>query len=144
MTTVPSWIANAVAIKHSFGISGGSAYRVTGWRATKTRVMVTLEGHWSRNEIAFRLDDLREVGKSSYEALCLFPPDAPEVVEATRKQTIRRAVASVKAKMSNTRLDASSMTAERLCEALEDLMRTASMAIIDIARVEAAKLDAEG
>lgn len=133
MPTVPTWIADAVAVQISFGHPGDSAYRVKSWRATKTRVMVTLEGYRSKNEVAFRLDDLGQIGQPKYKALYLFPPDHEHVIAATRKQTVRRAVASVKSVLHSTRLDPSRMSADRLVEVLDELMRVTSQAIRDIA-----------
>lgn len=134
-TTVPNWITDAVAVEMNFGNPGNHAYRVKGWRATKTRVMVTLEGHWSKNEIAFRLDDLGEIGKPKYEALYLFPPDHEHVIEVTRKQTVARVGLTVLSAARGLQLDPYAMTAEQMGDAIDDLMKVCSGAIIDLARV---------
>lgn len=134
--TVPNWIGDAVAVDLAFGNVGpnANAYPVRGWRATKTRVMVTLGGnYWSTNEVAFRLDDLGQVGKPPYSAMYLLAPDDPRAIEAVRSMKIRRAVNEAKDVIRNTRLDVSSMSPEALSEALDAVMKACSAAIVTIA-----------
>lgn len=133
--TVPNWIADAVAVDMAFGrvAHDASVYLVKSWRATKTRVMVVLEGY-STNEVAFRLEDLKEVGRPSYSCLQLLPPDSPEVAEAARNWTVRQALTSVRRAAHSWNVD-SDADPDVISGAIDDLMKVCSAAIIKIAEV---------
>lgn len=84
--TVPNWIAKAVVTN-----SGRTAaYPITGWRATRTQVIVSTE---REQEIRFRLSDLREVGRDRYSpsAYHLVPPTDARLHAAARRRKLNAA-----------------------------------------------------
>jgi hypothetical protein len=99
MTTVPNWIANAVVTNRRRTV----VQPITGWRATKTQVVVSCA---SRQEIRFRLDDLSEFGKDQYDSarLLLVAPDDAELAHAARRRKLNHARGEVLWAIEKTRL----------------------------------------
>jgi len=86
MTAVPNWIANAIVTNRARTF----AEPITGWRATKTQVIVSTASHQERR---FRLDDLSEVGVDRYDPrrLTLVAPDDAELAAAARRRKLNEA-----------------------------------------------------
>lgn len=130
--TVPNWIAKGYAYQPSYGTSPDKVYAVTGWRATQTQVVVTLEG--ITGERRFSLDDLREIRRresSRPGAMRLVSPADPRVREAQQEATVRAAVSALKTAMS-ARLDSSSMSVEELMTTIDGIRMAATKAMADM------------
>lgn len=105
MTSVPNWIAKAFVYTPRFGHEG-TVRAITGWRATATQVIVTVNGSRGPMEMRFRLADLRQIGQPSWQPLRvrLLPPDAPEVATAMRAEAVVSAVDHVLTSVERQRL----------------------------------------
>jgi hypothetical protein len=138
MATVPNWIAKAVIYE---SLDYGRRARViptTGWRATKTQVIVTYDGPRGPSERRFRLADLREVRSQNAwhgNLASLADPSEDRVVEARAEMVRSSAVATLKKVIEDTRLDASAMDAEALVLAIGRIQRAATKALAALADV---------
>jgi hypothetical protein len=138
MATVPNWIAKAVIYE---SLDHGRRARViptTGWRATKTQVIVTYDGPRGPSERRFRLDNLREVRSQNAwhsNLASLADPSEDRVMQARAEMTRASAVATLKGVIADTRLDASAMDAEALVVAIGRIQRAATKALADLAEV---------
>jgi hypothetical protein len=136
MATVPNWIAKAVIYE---SLDYGRRARViptTGWRATKTQVIVTYDGPRGPSERRFRLADLREVhSRTAWDSnlAVLADPSEDRVMQARVEMTRSSAVATLKSVIADTRLDASAMDAEALVVAIGRIQRAATKALADLA-----------
>jgi hypothetical protein len=126
MATVPNWIAKGYAYQDY----PQKVYRITGWRATPTQVVVHVEG--LRHELRFSLDDHRRIGGGASSNMRILPPDDRRVVDAIRQATTRAVVNDLRDAMGE-RLDASAMDAEALVVAIGRIQRAATKALADLA-----------
>jgi hypothetical protein len=126
MATVPNWIAKGYVYQDYPRM----AYRITEWRATRTQVIVHVDG--LRHELRFSLDDLRRIGGGASSNMRILPPDDRRVVDAIHQATTRAVVDDLRAAMDE-RLDASVMDAEALVVAIGRIQRAATKALADLA-----------
>jgi hypothetical protein len=137
MATVPNWIANAVIYE---SLDYGRRIRViptTGWRATKTQVIVTYDGPRGPSERRFRLEDLGEVGRRQgawwhSDLATLADPSEDRVVKAQAAMLRESVVGNLKSIIDKTELDASEMDAEALAVAIDRIHSACSVAIIEL------------
>jgi hypothetical protein len=119
MATVPNWIAKGYAYNPRYGMRGAQVYKILSWRATRTQVVVELEG--LIGEYRFRLDDLVYAYRQD---------------ERRRRMVlVARAVDDLRSAIDSNRLDASAMDAEALVVAIGRIQRAATKALADLAGV---------
>lgn len=131
MATVPNWIAKGYVFVPGFTQHSDAVYPVNHWRATRTQVVVQVDG--LNGEFRFYLDTLKEAGHSgTWDRKSLAAPDDSEVVKTLPEMTKRTAVADLKKALTEP-LDASAMDAEALVVAIGRIQRAATKALADLA-----------
>jgi hypothetical protein len=132
MASVPNWIAKAVILTPSYGGHIRTA-KTTGWRATRTQVIVNTKS----GERRFRLDTLTEVGDPHYGSMRtrLAEPSDPEIVAARSKGIISAARGDVQLAVERARLQDSGKTAEETTAALLAIRDTVNAALASLTEV---------
>lgn len=132
MATVPNWIAKGFAYNPRHGMRDAQVYPIKSWRATRTQVVVELEG--LAGEHRFRLGDLVYAYRASesYRRMMLVSPGDGRVASAKEEQTCARAVDDLRSAIDTNRLDASAMDAEALVVAIGRIQRAATKALADL------------
>lgn len=135
MPTVPNWIAKGYVYSPAYGMRDAQLYKVAGWRATTTQVVVVLEG--LPGEFRFRLDDHRYAIRSheGFRRMVLIAPDDARVGAVKTQSICDRVVADLRAAIDENRIDASAMDAEALVVAIGRIQRAATKAMADLAEV---------
>ncbi len=124
MPSVPNWIPRAVIYGR-----WGTVTPITGYRATRTQVVVTTAGNRERR---FRLDNLHEVGRPHYGADVLMAPDNPRVVAALRKAAISDARYVVISAVESARMQDITEDGEAALAALFTIRAAVDKAIVDL------------
>lgn len=135
MPTVPNWIAKGYAYSPAYEWREARAYKIATWRATRTLVVVTLEG--LPGEFRFRLDDLRYAIRSNEKLrrMVLIPPDDSRVSIARAASVGVRAVDMLQETIRETRLDPASMGTEALVQAIDRIRVAAARAMAELTEV---------
>jgi hypothetical protein len=134
MASVPNWITSAVV----YGSTGASVdvQPVLSYRATKTQVIVTVQGSRGRVELRFRLKSLREVGSGDYSPRRLLPSDDPRVVGASRRMKMDRARSDAHVAVVLARLQDSTADLDLLVTKLSAIRDAATKALAALAEVD--------
>lgn len=127
MATVPNWIAKGYVLCRSTGPD--TAYPVAHWRATRTQVIVQVEG--LNGEYRFALDDLRQVARRGGARMTLLPPHSLTVAEVKADTKKRQVITDLRAGLAD-RLDPSMGVAELRVEIIR-MQRAATKALADLA-----------
>lgn len=107
MTSVPTWIGKAVIYTERYGTSAPTVTAITGWRATKTQVVVFTKGRDGGSvERRFSLERLTEIGRSKYDYRTpkLVPSDDERVIAAHQQREVSRALSHVLSAVTGARL----------------------------------------
>jgi hypothetical protein len=136
MTSVPNWIAKAVIFRPTRS-EFAEITATTGWRATRTQVIVTVDGPRGPVERRFRLDSLTEVGYPRYDRTApqLKAPDALPVVEALKADVVYNARVTVLMALDGLRLQDSGQSAEVVAAKLAKLADAVNKALAEIGTV---------
>lgn len=125
MPTVPNWIPRAVVYIAAPGTNPGTFVDTSGWRATRTQVIVTLDTP-ERTEVRFYLDGLRAVGRRGFE---LLDPSDPKVERRMVSIKMRHALDDLETTMALARLSHSRGNAEELVTKISAIQRAATKAL---------------
>lgn len=135
MAPVPTWIAKALI--HTPNRSAGTLTSTLAWRATRTQVVVTVEGLRGPIERRFYLDTLTEVGqvRRSINSSRLVAPDSPQAVASRRATTASAARDRVLTTVERQRLIDYSDDPETVTAKLLELRTTIDEALASLAEV---------
>lgn len=121
MPTVPNWIAKAVIYESRDYGRSAVVIPITGYRATKTQVVVTCAGARGPVERRFRLDKLTELGGGTWSPHMarLLPADSEKVIAAQRSMVREGAIETAR-RVADARLN-SSMSAEQAASTISKM-----------------------
>lgn len=130
--SVPNWIAKAVILTPSYS-GPASIMKMTGWRATRTQVVVRTE----RGERRFYLDGLTEVGDKNFGLMKtrLAAPNDPQAIAARRQRVVNGVLGSVLTTVNELRLQDSEQTPEAAFVKLTRLQLVVNKAMADLGSV---------